>query len=170
MRTTRINHLILGHSEATSKCSRLVSEALSREGLLDALCLLYGECDKDYLKKKDRNIFDFVTKCEYIVILQQGESQHHLKCISVDRDVIKEANTLRVNIEDFSIKSLIGKGYFGEVHLASERSTKDIYAIKKIRKSMTVTSAQVKEERDIMAFKTSEWITSLQYAFQVSLF
>lgn len=65
IRTTRINHLILGHSEATSKCSRAVSEALSREGLLDALCLLYGECDKEYLKKKDRNIFDFVNKCKF---------------------------------------------------------------------------------------------------------
>lgn len=76
---------------------------------------------------------------------------------------------MRVNIKDFHIKSLIGKGYFGEVHLAAEKSTKDIYAIKKIRKSLTCTSAQVKEERDIMAYKTSEWITSLQYAFQVGV-
>lgn len=74
---------------------------------------------------------------------------------------------MRVNIKDFCIKSLIGKGYFGDVHLSMEKSTNDLYAIKKIRKSQTVTSAQVKEERDIMAYKTSEWITSLQYAFQV---
>lgn len=66
-RTTRINHLILGHPEATSKVSRPVIEALSREGLLDALCLLFDECNKDFLKKKDRNIFDFVNKCKYIV-------------------------------------------------------------------------------------------------------
>lgn len=71
-------------------------------------------------------------------------------------------------MKDFCVKSLIGKGYFGEVHLAAEKSTKDLYAIKKIRKSQTMTCAQVKEERDIMAYKTSEWITSLQYAFQVS--
>lgn len=64
VRTTRIDHLILGHSEATSKVSKSVAEALSREGLLDALCLLYNECNKDFLKKKDRNIFDFVTKCK----------------------------------------------------------------------------------------------------------
>lgn len=65
VRTTRINHLILGRSEATSKVSRPVAEALSREGLLDALCLLYNECNKDFLKKNDRNIFDFVTKCKF---------------------------------------------------------------------------------------------------------
>lgn len=86
----------------------------------------------------------------------------------LDRDVIKETNSLRVNIDDFCVKSLIGKGYFGEVHLASEKSTKDLYAIKKMRKSLTVTSSQVKEERDIMSYKSSDWITSLQYAFQVS--
>lgn len=63
-RTTRINHLILGHPEATSKVARAVTEALSREGLLDALCLLFDECNKEYLKKKDRNIFDFVSKCK----------------------------------------------------------------------------------------------------------
>lgn len=64
-RTTRMNHLILGRPGATSKvAARSVIEALSREGLLDALCLLFDECNKDYLKKKDRNIFDFVNKCE----------------------------------------------------------------------------------------------------------
>lgn len=66
-RMARINHLILGQPEATSKVSRAVGEALSREGLLDAVCLLFDECNKDFLKKKDRNIFDFVNKCEYDV-------------------------------------------------------------------------------------------------------
>lgn len=90
------------------------------------------------------------------------------KTLRADRDVIKETNSLRVNIDDFYVKSMIGKGYFGEVHLVQEKSTKDIYAIKKIRKSMTVTSSQVKEEREIMSSaKSCEWITSLQYAFQV---
>lgn len=37
--------------------------------------------------------------------------------------------------------------------------------MKKIKKS-SLTAAQVKEERDIMAHSDSEWITSLQYAFQ----
>lgn len=48
-----------------------------------------------------------------------------------------------------------------------EKQTCDIYAMKKIRKSI-VTTSQVKEERDIMSKRCSEWITNLQYAFQVS--
>lgn len=78
-----------------------------------------------------------------------------------------ETNELRVNAADFTTKSLIGKGFFGDVFLASEKVTNDIYAVKKIRKSVTTTSTQVKEERNIMAANISDWITSLQYAFQV---
>lgn len=67
-------------------------------------------------------------------------------------------------MNDFTIKKLIGKGFFGEVHLAVENITHDVYAIKKMPKS---TFAQSKEERNIMAISRSEWIPSLQYAFQV---
>lgn len=79
---------------------------------------------------------------------------------------MEETRQLRVNIEDFSIRTLIGNGYFGNVHLVVERFTGDVYAMKKIKKSMA-TSSQVKEERDIMSKRSSEWITHLQYAFQV---
>jgi len=51
------------------------------------------------------------------------------------------------------------------VHLVVERQTSDVYAMKKIKKSM-VTTSQV--ERDIMSRRNSEWLTNLQYAFQVS--
>lgn len=64
VRTTRINNLILAQTEATSKCSKPLAEGLCREGLLDALCVLYNECNKEFLKKKDRNIFDFVHRCK----------------------------------------------------------------------------------------------------------
>lgn len=89
-----------------------------------------------------------------------------LLLFAVDRDVIAETKKLRVNINDFSVKCLIGKGYFGEVHLAIENVTKDVYAIKKMPKSSFV---HAKEERNIMVTSDSEWIPALQYAFQVSL-
>lgn len=72
---------------------------------------------------------------------------------------------MRVKVEDFTIKSLIGKGYFGEVYLAIENVTRDVYAVKKIPKT---TFAQSKEERNVMAINRSEWIPTLQYAFQVN--
>lgn len=72
---------------------------------------------------------------------------------------------LRVNIDDFIVKKLIGKGYFGEVHLVVENITHDVYALKKIPK---LNFTQSKEERNILAISRSEWTPTLQYAFQVS--
>jgi len=89
VRTARLNNLILGKGAGVvcgkpagnvavsggpssarrsiipvPTTSAAVAEAICREGLLDAFCLLYNECDKDTLKKRDRNIAEFVNKCE----------------------------------------------------------------------------------------------------------
>ncbi|XP_058832110.1 citron rho-interacting kinase [Topomyia yanbarensis] len=155
-RTARLNGLILGRSTATAEdlfpatmdqvSDVSLETAISREGLLDSLVVLYDECSKDAIKKKDKNVADFVNKY---------------------RPIIKETRSMRVNVNDFDVKNLIGKGYFGEVHLVYERGQKngEVYAMKKMCKAMA-TSTQIREERDIMASRRSEWITSLQYAFQ----
>ncbi|XP_058059475.1 citron Rho-interacting kinase [Anopheles bellator] len=152
-RTARLNRLILGRSTSDADhgtsgasghgCTGL-EVAISREGLLDSLFVLYDECSKDVMKKKDKSIADFVSKY---------------------RPIIKETRGLRVNEKDFDVKVLIGKGYFGEVHLVSERRTGDVYAMKKMRKNI-ISASQVREERNIMATRSSEWITALKYAFQ----
>ncbi|XP_041769645.1 citron rho-interacting kinase [Anopheles merus] len=156
VRTARLNDLILGrsnggtgadassHERKDAADSALLDVALSREGLLDSLLVLYDECSKDAIKKKDKNIADFVTKY---------------------RPIIQETRERRVNVHDFDVKCLIGKGYFGEVHLVAERHTKQLYAMKKMMKE-AVSSIQVRTERDIMATRRSDWITPLQYAFQ----
>ncbi|XP_053662661.1 citron rho-interacting kinase [Anopheles marshallii] len=154
VRTARLNDLILGRSNGGGDAllsqskeagdANLLDVALSREGLLDSLLVLYDECSKDAVKKKDKNIADFVTKY---------------------RPIIQETRERRVNVHDFDVKCLIGKGYFGEVHLVAERYTKQLYAMKKMTKE-SVSSSQVRTERDIMATRRSEWVTPLQYAFQ----
>ncbi|XP_062544159.1 citron rho-interacting kinase [Armigeres subalbatus] len=160
-RTARLNNFILGQSvpppgTVTTSSDGFVElhqandgsvpleTALSREGLLDSLFVLYEECSKDVIKKKDKNVADFVNKY---------------------RPIINQTRSIRVNVNDFNIKTLIGKGYFGEVHLVSETSTGEVYAMKKMCKAI-VTSSQIREERDIMASRQSDWITALQYAFQ----
>lgn len=48
----------------------------------------------------------------------------------------------------------------------TEKATKDVYAMKTIKKTI-VANCQVREERDIMVLgRKCEWITRLQYAFQ----
>lgn len=63
-RATRLNSLIINRPETLSKEQREICRAINREGLLDALFLLYDECSKDALKKRNKNIQDFAAKCE----------------------------------------------------------------------------------------------------------
>lgn len=67
VRNTRLNNLILGNIDAKANASKSLTGALSREALLDTLTVLYTECDKDGVKKRDQNVSDFVTKCEYMM-------------------------------------------------------------------------------------------------------
>lgn len=65
-RASRLNSLILNRPESLSKEQKEVCSAINREGLLDALFLLYDECSKDALRKRNKNINDFSTKCKII--------------------------------------------------------------------------------------------------------
>lgn len=63
----------------------------------------------------------------------------------------------------------LGCGHFGQVHVVKEKQTGDVYAMKTIRKFDNETKrVSFEEERNIMAFSNSQWLTSLQYAFQDS--
>lgn len=64
-RTTRLNTLILGRPEALPKEQKEICSGINRDGLLDALFVLYDECNKDAIKKKSKNIQDFTTKCKF---------------------------------------------------------------------------------------------------------
>lgn len=61
VRTVRLNNLIVGKSKAGNEN---LADALGRETLLDAIVLFYNECDKESIKKKDKHVNEFVTKCK----------------------------------------------------------------------------------------------------------
>lgn len=63
VRITRLNNIFLGRPGAGNVNAK--KHYLGREGLIDALILLYDECNNDALKK-DRNIALFVEKCNLI--------------------------------------------------------------------------------------------------------
>lgn len=142
VRMHRLTQQILGKNNLIEN-----SVLLTREGLLDALQVLFDECNSDCLKNGDKSISNFVEKYKRLIY---------------------EVKQLRVNITDFEVKNVIGRGYFGEVHVVKERQTGDVYAMKKVRKfeSSEQKAAVFEEERSIMAISESPWLTSLQYAFQ----
>ncbi|CAG9853757.1 unnamed protein product [Phyllotreta striolata] len=146
VRIARINSEISGACSKINKSNTL----LARETLLDILQVLYEECCSESLQKYDPNITKFVQKY---------------------KETMKDIKRLRVNITDFEIRNVIGRGHFGEVHLVKEKQTGDVYAMKSIRKfDSDLSKISFEEEKNIMAFSNSNWLVSLQYAFQDSTY
>lgn len=76
-----------------------------------------------------------------------------------------------MNPDDFNVIKVIGRGAFGEVQLVRHKSTRNVYAMKRLSKFEMIKrpdSAFFWEERYIMAHANSEWIVQLHYAFQDS--
>jgi len=59
--------------------------------------------------------------------------------------VIPELKSLRVNRLDFESKQVIGKGHFGDVELVVEKHTKDVYAMKVLKKDNLLNQRDVLE-------------------------
>jgi citron Rho-interacting kinase len=121
---------------------------LGHSPALDGLSALYYECKGSSTLSKDKKISKFLSK--YKVAMEEYEK-------------------LRVKANDFNVKGIIGQGHFGEVRVVEENETKGIYAMKMMRKDhilQQVDAAFYLEERDIMAYSNSQWLTKLHCAFQ----
>ncbi|KXN69972.1 kinase-like protein, partial [Conidiobolus coronatus NRRL 28638] len=71
-------------------------------------------------------------------------------------------------IEDFEIIKPISRGAFGKVYLARKKTTKDLFAIKAIRKDDVVRKNMVQQvmmERKVMALASIPYVVSMFFAF-----
>ncbi|XP_066926217.1 rho-associated protein kinase 2-like isoform X1 [Clytia hemisphaerica] len=117
------------------------------EGLLDSITSIYHDCDYPSIRK-EKNFENFLNRYGHLA---------------------KEIEKSRVNITDFNLIRVIGRGAFGEVQLVRHKDNKTVYAMKSLSKFEMIKrseSAFFWEERDIMAHSNSDWIISLHYAFQ----
>ncbi|XP_007464935.1 PREDICTED: citron Rho-interacting kinase [Lipotes vexillifer] len=120
---------------------------LSREGILDALFVLFKECSQPALMKI-KHVSNFVQKYS---------------------DIVAELQELQPSAKDFEGRSVVGCGNFAEVQVVREKATGDIYAMKVMKKKALLAQEQVshfEEEQNILSQSTSPWIPQLQYAFQ----
>ncbi|XP_058725160.1 uncharacterized protein LOC131596511 [Vicia villosa] len=79
----------------------------------------------------------------------------------------------KIGIDDFEQLTVIGKGAFGEVRLCRGKSTGEIFAMKKLKKSEMLSRGQVehvRSERNLLAEVDSRCIVKLHYSFQDSDF
>ncbi|XP_013167910.1 PREDICTED: citron Rho-interacting kinase isoform X1 [Papilio xuthus] len=146
VRITRINRQITG--KFTSGSNKL-NKRIDRETLLDAITVLYDECNDDPIKKNDEFVRAFVDKY---------------------RSSLADLRRARVCHSDFELLQVIGRGHFGEVHMVREKETSDVYALKILRKeeARKRVANGAEDERDVLANANGPWIPKLQYAFQDS--
>uniref|UniRef100_A0A5F9D3Y5 Citron Rho-interacting kinase n=1 Tax=Oryctolagus cuniculus TaxID=9986 RepID=A0A5F9D3Y5_RABIT len=143
-RASRLHHFFQGKPPFMTQQQM---SPLSREGILDALFVLFEECSQPALMKI-KHVSNFVRKYS---------------------DTIAELQELQPSVRDFEVRSLVGCGHFAEVQVVRERATGDIYAMKVMKKKALLAQEQVsffEEERNILSRSTSPWIPQLQYAFQ----
>ncbi|XP_009776054.1 uncharacterized protein LOC107794356 isoform X1 [Nicotiana tabacum] len=79
----------------------------------------------------------------------------------------------KVGIDDFEQLTVIGRGAFGEVRLCRFKSTGEIFAMKKLKKSDMLSRGQVehvRSERNLLVEVDSRCIVKLFYSFQDSDF
>ncbi|KAM8961552.1 citron Rho-interacting kinase isoform 2-T2 [Pelodytes ibericus] len=144
-RAARLNNYFQGKSSCQFPFQQL--SALTREGLLDSLFVLFEECNNPALMKI-KHVSNFVKKYS---------------------DTISELRELQPSVKDFEIKNVIGRGHFADVHVVKEKLTCDIFAMKVMKKKSLLAQDQVsffEEERNILSSHSSPWIPQLQYAFQ----
>jgi serine/threonine protein kinase len=81
-------------------------------------------------------------------------------------------NPRKVNVNDFELLQVLGKGSFGKVVLASKRTGRDegtLYAMKILNKQNVVNKKQVEHtltERSVLGKMSHPFIVKLHYAFQ----
>jgi len=65
-----------------------------------------------------------------------------LLCVA-DATVVAKLKELQVSINDFDVKGIIGRGHFGEIQVARERSTNNVYALKILPKADVLSQQNV---------------------------
>jgi serine/threonine protein kinase len=74
-----------------------------------------------------------------------------------------------VSLQDFEIKKVIGRGSFGKVFLVMKKGTKNVYAMKSLRKDVIIDYDQVestKLEKEILMQADHPFLVGMHYVFQ----
>jgi serine/threonine protein kinase len=73
-----------------------------------------------------------------------------------------------VDLKDFNIQSVIGRGSFGKVFLVQKINDKQVYAMKSLRKDVILKYDQIEStllERDILLRANHPFLVGMEYVF-----
>jgi protein-serine/threonine kinase len=110
-------------------------------------------------------------KMEEMKLSDKKKDKMRKKLDQKETDFIR-LRRLRLSTKAFESVAIIGRGAFGEVRLVRMKGTKDLYAMKMLKKSEMIKKDQIihcRSERDALAQSIENpWIVNLYYSFQDS--
>merc|ERR1712000_783718 len=106
-------------------------------------------------------------------LTDEDEERYRRRLYSKESEFMR-LRRVRLSGNAFQSIKIIGRGAFGEVRLVRLKSTGDLYAMKKLKKSEMIRKDQVthvRAERDLLAESSSAlsynpWVVSLYFSFQ----
>ncbi|KAJ2556158.1 rim15, signal transduction response regulator [Coemansia sp. RSA 1933] len=104
------------------------------------------------------------------VTRQRNNSQISTGARATPESMVSKAQRMP-SIDDFDFVKPISRGAFGRVYLARKKATKDLYAIKVMRKKDMINKNMVTQalaERRALSLLSTEWVVQLYYAFHSS--
>jgi len=75
----------------------------------------------------------------------------------------------KVSLQDFTIRKVIGRGSFGKVFLVEKKDSKEVFAMKSLRKDVILDYDQVestKLEKEILMQADHPFLVGMHYVFQ----
>jgi hypothetical protein len=75
----------------------------------------------------------------------------------------------KATLEDFQILKVLGRGSFGKVCLVEHSTTKELYAMKSLKKDVLISQEQIEntlQEKEILSKIKHPFLVSLAYCFQ----
>lgn len=104
--------------------------------------------------------------------LTADEQQEARNTVAMKRKPTLKKEFQKVELIDFNLLMVLGRGAFGKVFLGELNINKQLYAIKSIRKDILIEMDQIEStmmEKDIMFDCDHPYLVSMEYLFQNEL-
>jgi len=165
-----------------------------RDKILESIALSYNTCTKDKLLafyfKEDPNLIQFTTtKADKkknvsriptdkpLYFNTQGLKENKINVEEELKNDKERTKTLfskkkqekDITIDDFNLLKVLGRGAFGKVMLVEHKATKEIFAMKSLRKEELIDKDQIehtKTEKMILESINHPFLVGLECAFQ----